>query len=252
LLWIQANSELASEMTSMHANQTLLHQKLKDYYSEREGGQQEAILEIKGKNYRIDLLNKERNTAYEIQLTNFGKQFSAKISALLTQLNVIIVHPLAVKETVTWLNQGKVVSTRTIRKRTDIYSLFDKLVSFNTLFIPDKLGFDILFTEEEVWKDFIGFRGRSKRPRYRQVQRDLIAIQEATMFRTVSDFTGLLPEALPTAFTNRELMESLAIQGGERRKRRIAGRLTYSLCNMGVLKRIGMRGRAYEFEIQDF
>jgi len=64
-------------------NQTLIHQKLKEFYLSEVGGTEEALVEIKGKKYRIDVLDKPKTTTYEIQRSNFGQKFSDKIKDLL-------------------------------------------------------------------------------------------------------------------------------------------------------------------------
>ncbi|MFQ5978009.1 MAG: hypothetical protein ACE5OZ_07770 [Candidatus Heimdallarchaeota archaeon] len=235
----------------MQANQTWLHQKIKKLYSTEENAEQETTIEINSRNYRIDVLKEQRTAAYEIQLSNFGQEFSSKIRTLLgAQLRVIIVHPVAVLEKVIWMSKGEQVGSRTVNKRADIYTLFDELVHFKTDFVPDRMGFDVLLTEEAVWKEFIGFRGRTRRPRYRQIQRDLLHVRETHLIRKKNDFITLLPENLPPVFTNRELAERLTVQGGKRRKIRIAGRMTYSLCRLGIIDHIGINGRAHEFAIR--
>ncbi|MFX0115121.1 MAG: hypothetical protein ACFFB3_11285 [Candidatus Hodarchaeota archaeon] len=236
----------------MQANQTWLHQKIKAFYSAKSNAAQEAAIDIQGQKYRIDVLDEQQATVYEIQLSNFGKEFSKKVETLLNaHFQVIIVHPVAVREKVIWIANGGARRSRTITKRSDVYSLFDELVHFKTSFIPEQMGFDVLLTEEAVWKEFFGFRGRTRRPRYRQVQRDLLDVRETRKFRERTDFLALLPKNLPAVFTNRELAEGLDIKGGERRKRRIAGRLTYSFSKLGLLDQVGINKRAHEFAIRE-
>jgi hypothetical protein len=236
----------------LQANQTWLHQKLKTFYSAENAAKQEVTVEADGRRYRIDVLNEQTSIAYEIQLSNFGKQFSDKVKRLLgAHIKVIIVYPIPIKEQITWLNKGEISRSRIVTKRNDTYSLFDELVHFKAKFLPDQIGFDVLLTEEAIWKEFIGFRGRTRRPRYRQIQRDLLRVRETHQFRKRADFINLLPDSLPPIFTNRDLAEKLVIQGGERRRRRIVGRMTYSLCSLGILSRVGKKKRAHEFAIRN-
>ncbi len=235
-------------------NQTWLHQKLKSrYLSEASASAEEEVaLQIKGKKYRIDVLDEQGMTAYEIQRSNFGKKFSDKIKGLLLlpKMKIIIVHPVVLTQKVTRMNQGDIISVSYVNKRGDIYSFFEKLVYFKTEF-NERMEFIVVFIKEHVLKEFVGFWGRSGRPKYQIVQRDLISIQETKNFCTRLDFIDLLPESLPRVFTNRELAERLKIQGGKRRKRRIPGCMTYSLCKLGILSRVGTRGRgAHEFTVR--
>lgn len=239
-------------ISQLQGNQTWLHQKLKSLYSNKVGGTEEVTMQIKGKKYRIDVLNKLKTTAYEIHRSNFGMRFSEKIRELLQlpEMKIVIVHPVVLKQKVTRMKQGEILGVSHIKKFGDIYSFFEKLVYFKTEFVSTRMEFDILFIKEHVLKEFVGFWGRSGRRRYKIVQRDLVNIQETKKFRMRSDFVNLLPLGLPTVFTNQDLAERLEIQGGKRRKHRIPGCMTYSLCKLGILGRVGMRGRAHEFTVR--
>ncbi|MFX1283801.1 MAG: hypothetical protein ACFFB5_09100 [Promethearchaeota archaeon] len=234
-------------------NQTWLHQKLKNYYLDKVRGTEEAIVQLNGRKYRIDVLDKERMAVYEIHRSNFGGKFSEKIKDLLeySQLKIIIVHPIVLKQKVTrFIRDSDTVRVSYYNKRGDIYTLFEKLVFFKVKFIPNRMRFDILFIEEHVLKESMGFWRRSKRYKYKVVQRDLLHVQEIKQFSTRNDFINVLPYDLPDIFTNNDLAERIKIQGGKRRVRRIPGCITYSLCKLGILSRVGTRGRAHEFTIQ--
>ncbi|MHA2246777.1 MAG: hypothetical protein ACXADY_17670 [Candidatus Hodarchaeales archaeon] len=234
-------------------NQTWLHQKLKNQYLSKVGGAEEVIVQIKGgKKYRIDVLDKQGMTAYEIHRSNFGMRFSEKIRELLqlSEMRIVIVNPVVLTQKVTRMNQGEIINVSYVNKRGDIYSFFEKLVRFKTEF-NERMEFNVLFVKEHVFKEFLGFSKNGRR-KYQIVQRDLISIQETKKFCTRSDFIDLLPKNLPRIFTNRELAERLEIQGGNRRKRRIPGCMTYSLCKLGILDRVGTRGRAHEFTVRTY
>lgn len=235
-----------------HKNQTWIHQKLKNHYLIKVGGIEEAIVQINGRKYRIDVLDKERTTAFEIHRSNFGARFSEKIKGLLqfSELKIVIVYPVVLTQKVTRMNQGSTIGISYYNKQGDIYALFEKLVYFKTEFIPQRMEFDVIFIKEHVLKEFVGFWGRSLRRRYKTVQRDLISIQKTKKFRTKTDFIQVLPFGLPSIFTNQDLAKRLELQGSTRRTHRIPGRITYALCKLGILSRVGTRGRAHEFSIR--
>jgi hypothetical protein len=234
----------------LRGQETEVHEQLKSIYlNSLRFGDKEVQTTINGRKFRIDVLDKQRNLAYEIQRHNFGKGFYDKIELLTSQLSVIIVHPIVIRRKVTRRNNGKIIGVSYINrtKYADFYSLFEKLVSFRTIFVPEKIGFDILLIKEHVKKEFAGVWKKSKRPRYRMTQRELIRIEDTRKIRQKSDLYSFLPKGLPEVFTNRNISEKLEIQGGDKRRNRIAGCITYSMCNLGLLEQVRARGRAHQF-----
>lgn len=238
----------------LRGQETKVHQQLKKLYLKSIiQGEQEVITEIDNRKFRIDVFDTLNNRAFEIQRNNFGKGFYDKIEKLITQMRVVIVHPIVIKQKITRKKDGSVIGTSYINKsnRADFYSLFEKLVFFKTIFVPEKMGFDLLLIREHVRKEFAGLT-KSNRPRYRMTQRELISIEKTLKIRKKSDFSTLfLPKELLNnePFTNQDIVKRLEIQGGEKRKYRIAGWMTYSLCNLGLLSQVGKKGRAHLFEI---
>ncbi len=236
----------------LRGQETELHEQLKKIYlNSLIFGEKEVLIKINGRKFWVDVLDRQNNVAYEIQRYNFGKGFYDKIKMLVNQLNVIIVHPIVIRQKVTRMKNGNIVGVSYINKTkfTDYYSFFEKLVSFRTTFEPQKIGFDLLLIKEHVKKEFAGIWSKSKRPRYLMTQRELISIEENTEIRQKSDLYSFLPEHLPEVFTNQNISERLEIQGGDKRKRRIAGCITYSMRNLGLIEQVGTKGRAHQFII---
>ena len=233
-------------------NQTLIHQKLKAHYISIVGGTEEAGVKINGKKYLLDVLDESEATAYEIQLSNFGGKFSRKIRGILKapQLRIVIVHPIIISQKVTCMNKGEILGVRNYNRDNNIYPLFEKLVHFNVEFIPERMELNAVFIKEHVLKEFFGYYGRSMRRKYVVTQRDLISIEEIRKFKTKSDFIRILPFGLPDVFTNRDLAERLESRENKRKIQRISGLITYTLCRLGILIRVGSRGRAHEFSIR--
>lgn len=242
---------MATQGLDLPRNQTLLHQKLKFKYSNQVGGTEEVTLRINGRKYRIDVLDSKRNAVYEIQRSNFGGKFSQKIGGILKApgFKIVIVHPIISKQKVTLMNKGEILGVRNYKKGNNIYSLFEKLVHFKVEFIPQRMEIDVVFIQEHVIKEFVGLYGRSMRRKYVVIQRDLLSIEEIMKFQTKSDFIEILPDGLPEVFTNRDLAERLEVRGHKRRIQRTSGLITYTLCRLGILNRVGSRGRAHEFSI---
>ncbi len=232
------------------SNQTLLHHKLKQIFLTEVGGLEEVTMKIDGRNFRLDIFNEKKNIIYEIQ-RSFSRKFSKKIDLLLklSEMRIVIIHPIVISQKVTRMKHTEIINTSYVNKHVDIYSLFDTLVNFNVEFIENRMEFYIPFVKEHLLKEYIGTWGKSNRRRYRTIQRDLISIEKMTRLKTQDDFLDLLPKDLPEVFTNRELAEKLKLTGSIIRIKRITARMTYSLCRLGILKKVGKRGRSHEFTL---
>lgn len=243
---------MVTQRLNFPRNQTLLHQKLKLTYLNQVEGTEEVSLDVNGRKYRIDVLDNEKNTAYEIHRSNFGGKFSQKINALLkVPLTTVIVHPIVLTQKVTRMNHGKILSISHYTKYGDLFSFFENLVHFKVEFVPQRMEFDVVYIKEHVLKELVGYYRRSMRRKYQTVERDLISIEKVQKFKTKSDFINIMPNRLPNTFTNRDLAERLETKGNKRRIQRLPGLITYSLCELGILHRVGKQGRAYEFSFQN-
>ena len=94
-------------------NQTWLHQKLKDQYLSEVGGAEEVTVQLNGRKYRIDVLDNEKTTAYEVHRSNFGGNFSEKIKDILelSEFKIVIVHPIVANQKVTRMKRGITIGT---------------------------------------------------------------------------------------------------------------------------------------------
>ena len=232
-------------------NQTQLHQQLKEYYRNKLNGQEEVSLTINDSVYRIDVINQDNSIACEIHRSNFDKRFSKKIQALLSipKMYLIIVCPLVSAQKVFRMNNQKVINTSYYKKPYALFSLFDLLVRIKTPLIENRMEFRVHLISENVTKQFQGFIGRTTRRRYKIIERELNSIDDTRVFKNHNDFIKLLPTNLPPKFTRKELGQALSLPKlSERSIQRLAGRMTYSLWKLGVLKRIGKQRQAYIYE----
>ena len=232
-------------------NETSLHQALKSMYQKEDSIQEEVPIEIDGRKYRLDLVDEENNTVYEVQRSNFGNRFSEKVQSILdwTTYRIRIVHPIVYKEKVTRKKKKKILSVSHRNYNTSTYHLFENLVRFKVRF-QERLQFDILLIYEHKIKEFVGYYRRSGRRRYQTIDRDLLDVVEKHEIRTVDDFLAFLPKELPHQFTNRDLTSRMYSYIPSRRNKRLPGMITYSLCQLGMLTRIGKQGNAYLFQKQ--
>jgi hypothetical protein len=215
---------------------------------------EEAPIKINGKNYRIDLFDPDTNTSYEIQRNNFGKSFYLKIEDLCLRSKVVVVHPIAHKVKITKLSGGNISGKpyNYLPKKDVLYSFFQKLVSFKSPFLPGKMQFDLLLIREHIWKD-MDSNPRKSRGRKKGVirERSLLGIDKIIKLVSTDDFLSFLPRDLSGTFTNQDIAIRLNIKGNFKQKLRITGCITYCLCNLGILKKKGKRGRANLFTLND-
>ncbi|MCK4848116.1 MAG: hypothetical protein KAT16_03750 [Candidatus Heimdallarchaeota archaeon] len=230
--------------------ETILHQKLKLLYCTRENIKSESIIQVNEQKFRIDVLNDEQNIIYEIQRSSFGGRFSKKIQVLLdsTAYTVRIVHPVIYKQKISRMKAGERLSVSYRNLNSTLLHLFDQLVYFKVLY-QNRLEFDILLVYEHITKELTGYTMRSNRRKFRTEIRDLIKIVDRYEIRTRDDFLNLLPSDLPEQFTNQDLASKMTFKNKTRKNYRLPGRITYSLCQLGLLKRAGKKRNAYLFQI---
>ncbi|MBD3186257.1 hypothetical protein GF325_05470 [Candidatus Bathyarchaeota archaeon] len=232
----------------METNESQLHLSLKCAIAQRVGGQEEADVIIEDEHYRIDVLDERRNIAHEVQVGNLGKKFYGKVCKMMKQYQVQITYPIPVIQHLFRTGQdGETLEPKTVHKRNDYYTFFQDLVSFRVKFREEKIRFNLLLVEEKVEQVFAGFKYR--RPHYRSTEHYLVNVLDEMVLKSPGDFFSMLPGELPDSFTNKNLANKLDIKGGPRRKKKIAGAMTYSLCLLGILKRMGKVGNAHVFSI---
>lgn len=232
--------------------ETILHHKLKFLYCTKENIKPESIIQVNNQKFRIDVLNDEQRMIYEIQRSSFGGRFSKKIQILLdsTAYTVRIVHPVIYKQKISRMKAGERLSVSYRNLNSTLLHLFDQLVYFKVPY-QNSLEFDILLVYEHITKELTGYTMRSNRRKFRTEKRDLIKIIDRYEIRTRDDFLNILPSNLPDQFTNKDLESKLIFKDKTRRNFRLPGKITYSLCQLGILKRVGKKRNSYVFQIID-
>ncbi|MDD4307565.1 MAG: hypothetical protein PHU53_02010 [Thermoplasmata archaeon] len=172
----------------------------------------------------------------EIQTGNFGA-IRRKLSHLLENYPVHLVHPIAIERTVIRQDAlGREINRRKSPKTGRPIDLFGELVYIRDIAMHPNLTFEILMTREEVIR-----RQDPKRRRWNGwyvYDRRLVEVVDRIVLASYRDFRRLLPDELPLPFTNLELAEILGC------KARQAGEITYTMRRMGMLREVGKRGRS--------
>ena len=213
--------------------ETELHAALKRHYA---GGDGE--MEVKVGAYWIDV--RRGATLIEIQTSNFSSM-RPKLAKLLSEHEVVLVHPVVTEKTLIWLDaKGKEDRRRKSPARGRVEDVFMQLVAFPELIGHPNLTLEVVLTREEAVRKPAEKRKRFDRG-WTPVARRLLEVVGERVFVQPEDFAALLPAALPESFTNRELATAAKLSP------RLTQRMSYCLRKMGVIQLAGKRGRAMLF-----
>lgn len=200
------------------------------------GDQMEAQLD----GYFIDILRGDQ--IIEVQTRNLGK-LVRKAHALSKTHTVEVIYPLQQHKTITRVSaKGEIVSRRKSPKSGRLVDVFDELVNAPTIINPENVSLKILLIEgEEIWKD--DGKGSWRRKGWSISERHLAGVRGERVFSQPADLLELLPQSLPSPFTNAQLAKLLKIRS------RLAGKITYTLRKLELLDVVDRQGNAYLFEV---
>ena len=219
-------------------NEKPLHAALKEWYA-RADDRFEVLVD----GYVIDIVRGE--LLIEIQTGNFSS-IKRKLVKLVANHPVRLVYPIAQEK---WLiklkkNGQDRAERRKSPKRGTIEELFRELLRFPELMLEPNFSIDVLFIQEEELRRHDEKR-RWRRRGWVTVERRLLTVVDQRGFKTAEDFEALLPDGLPGEFTTSDL----AAASGKPRS--LAQKMTYCLCKMNVITRIGKQGRYYLYARTD-
>lgn len=199
------------------------------------------LVEEKLEGYWVDIRRGEN--VIEIQTANFGNM-KRKLTALLPDREVCVVHPVAVEKWITKLAKDGTtfLSRRKSPKRGCLYDLFDELVSFPQLILEKNFSVEVALVKEEELRCEDG-KGSWRRKGTSIKDHLLLEILSRHRFSKPHDFIPLLPTDWNGPSTNRELAQEL-----KQPYSRIA-RMTYCLTRMNLIRAVGKTGNSVLFEL---
>ena len=177
------------------------------------------------------------NLLIEIQTASFAAM-GRKLDRVLSEYQVLIVHPIAVE---TYLHKPGAKPRRS-PKRGDIYSLFDELVSMPTLLDHPNLSIEVILAVVDTYQREDPTMRRN-RGGWRTYDRGLRAIRSTHRFDRVVDLGTLVPDGLPAVFTTAEL----AVAAGTPRHR--AQKMAYCLREIGLFELVRRTRQGYEYRL---
>lgn len=179
----------------------------------------------------------------EIQTGSFSS-VRDKLRRLAKRQRVLLVYPIAREKYIVKLNAARdeVISRRRSPKKGRVTDLFDELVRMPTLIQHPNFSLEVVIVREEEIRCDDG-EGSWRRKGVSILNQILTEVLRTERFERGEDFLALLPPDMDTPFTNREVAEGTGM------RIRTARRMTYCLRKMGVIEKVGTRGRAYLFDV---
>ncbi len=221
-------------------NESPLHAAIKVYIAEPGD-----LFETTVDGYIIDVQRGE--LLIEVQTRNFSA-LKAKLFTLTQNHRVRLVHPIALKRWIVKPAKPDDVSSKPSRrkspKRGRVLDIFTELVSFPKLIQNPNFTLEVLYTHEEEirrWDERRMWRRKGWATDYRR----LLEVIDRQEYTCPGDFYALLPSHLAVTFTVADLASACKCPA------RLARQAAYCLKHMGVIDHIGMRGRAYLYQVAE-
>lgn len=208
-----------------------LHMALQRFYAGPDGA-----VEVEMDGYFADAIRD--GVIYEIQTGAFTA-IRDKLHALAEEHSVVLVHPIPrFKWIATYDGEtGEKISYRRSPKRWQPCEVFDELVYATRLLSRESISLELIVIAERETRIADG-NGSWRRNGRSIAGHELLAILERHRFERPCDLVRLLPEDLPDQFTTRDLRECGI-------RKRLAGKIAYTLREVGAIEQIGTDGRAY-------
>lgn len=212
-----------------------LHQRLQQHYAQT-GGETEVTVE----DYRADVMVEE--TVYEIQTRNLSA-IRDKLMDLVTDRDVVLVIPLAETKHIVYIDPdtGDELRSRRSPKHCTFFDVFDELVYMTRFLAAERGSIELVLTEERELRQDDG-EGSWRRDGISIVGRELVGIIDSRRFADPADLLALLPGDLPSRFTASDIAEVCDL------RRRLAGKVAYTLREAGAITKVGQKGLAYLYE----
>lgn len=212
-----------------------LHQALQRFYAGDEGS-----VEVEMDGYFADALRD--GVIYEIQTGSFTA-IRDKLHRLADEHPVVLVHPIPRYK---WIAKydgetGAEISYRRSPKRWQPCEVFGELVYATKLLARENVTLELIVICERETRIDDG-KGSWRRNGESIVGHELLAILERHRFERPADLARLLPDGLPEQFTVADIREAGRI------RQRLAGRIAYTLREVGAIEYVGRRGNAYLYE----
>lgn len=214
-----------------------VHAVLKKYYAP-----DEEAMEVKAEGFVADICYGDK--IIEIQTKQFYR-LRRKLEAYLPRYDVTIVYPVAETLYLQYVDTetGQVTNRRKSPKKGSIYDVFAELYAIRQYL--KEPGLHLIITCMEIEEYRMRIPGPRKRWGKRSTPGDRIPAKLNREYRieSVQDYLMFVPVDLPEEFTVREFAKAAGIY------ERLAGITLSILSELGIVERIGKRGRAFVYRV---
>lgn len=178
---------------------------------------------------------------YEIQTKQFYLM-KRKLEYFLKEHDVTIVYPVSLENTLYWVGDERITSSRKVRKKGMPYLFFHELYGIKDFLHHPNLHFILAIMSTEEYRLLDGY-GPQKKILATKTDKAPIKLLDLISIWNPEDYKQLIPEGLPEEFTS-EIFGKKAGIG-----RSLAGTTLNILYEMKVMERVGKKGNAYVYRI---
>lgn len=215
-----------------------LHAVLKNYKDPDEDHQ-----EIPIGNYIADIYRDGYIT--EIQTAGFNR-LRDKLRSFLPEFKVRIVYPIPASKWIIWIDPdtGEQLRRNKSPRKGSFYTAFRELYRIRPFLKDPNLSIELLLIDMDEYRLQDGWSRDRKRGSHRY-DRIPLNIQDDLILEQPQDYLQFIPPEAEEPFTSKEFSQMTHYHRGD------VSTILLILSEMGVLRRIGHRGRAYLYEIPE-
>lgn len=215
-----------------------LHAVLKNYIDDNEDHQ-----EIPVDNYIADIYHDGKIT--EIQTAQMGAM-RAKLSCFLPQYPVRIVYPVPAEKWIIWIDPdtGELLKRNKSPLRGSFFHAFKELYRIRPFLKDQNLSLELLLIDLDEYRILDGWSRNKKRGSHRY-ERIPLRLRDRMVLTCPRDYMQLVPDDLPETFTSADFARAV------RFNKKGFSTVLLLLTEMGVVRRIGKKGRYYLYQVTE-
>lgn len=182
---------------------------------------------------------------YEIQTRNFNN-LRRKLDAFLPEHEVTIIYPVAHTKWLSWIDPqtGEVGKPHKSPKTGTVFHIIPELYKLKMYLANEHLHFTIPLIDVQETRLLNGWSYDKKRGSSRN-DGTPVGIYDELHINTRADYAILLPDGLPDVFTVRDYHTAAHVSES------IASTGLNILFSLGLVKRVGKKGNAYLYSIEE-